>query len=496
MKYERIKVLPEDSVLNEIVSGELDALANVWREKKDALEADGEYKAFIRKLQREWAIETGIIERLYSWDRGVTEILIEQGIESSLISHRGGVERGEAEHIKKIIDDQLTIVEGLFSYIKGENPFSEHFIRGLHSQFAAHQDFTDAMTPDGKIIQIPLLKGEYKKNPNNPKRPNGTIHEYCPPEFVKEEMERLVTIYKENEQNLAPEILSAWVHHRFTQIHPFQDGNGRVARALASLVFLKDGLFPLIIRDKERKEYIQALEEADRGDIQKLTTLFAGRQRDSLLAALGIQQQLHQAQYATQIIDSTLALLKNKYASHRDRAETVHVIAKKLHEIIREKLFSIAESIDEQLQQINSPNDYQFSATMHDAPDEDSSHNYYFYHQIAEVAQKFDYFANLDEYKSWVRLRLSTEKTFEIVFSIHGYGHFSNDIMVVSALTLQRVKTEEGGGHEPINTMPATPHLFQFNYAESEENIKKRFSGWFEDSLSIALAEWNRTITA
>ena len=52
----------------------------MWQEKKIALEEDGAYKEFIKKLQREWAIETGIIERLYSWDRGVTEVLIEQGI--------------------------------------------------------------------------------------------------------------------------------------------------------------------------------------------------------------------------------------------------------------------------------------------------------------------------------------------------------------------------------------------------------------------------------
>jgi hypothetical protein len=59
-----------------------------------ALEEDGAYKEFIKKLQREWAIETGIIERLYSWDRGVTEVLIEQGIEPSIIAHRGGSPSG------------------------------------------------------------------------------------------------------------------------------------------------------------------------------------------------------------------------------------------------------------------------------------------------------------------------------------------------------------------------------------------------------------------
>ena len=65
-----------------------------------------------QKLQRQWAIETGIIERLYSWDRGVTEVLIEQGIASSIIAHRGGVSQRDATHIQSLINDHLGIVEG------------------------------------------------------------------------------------------------------------------------------------------------------------------------------------------------------------------------------------------------------------------------------------------------------------------------------------------------------------------------------------------------
>lgn len=86
MKYQRIQPFPP---LNAHEFPELRALISVWQEKKDALEDNGAYKEFIKKLQREWAIETGIIERLYTWDRGVTEVLIEQGIESS--SSRIGV---------------------------------------------------------------------------------------------------------------------------------------------------------------------------------------------------------------------------------------------------------------------------------------------------------------------------------------------------------------------------------------------------------------------
>ena len=109
------KIEPLDSEAQSLADGELGALSRVWNERKAELVKSGEFKQFLQKLQREWAIETGIIERLYSWDRGVTEVLIEQGIDASLISHKGGLNRDEADNVNDIIKDQLEIVEGLLA---------------------------------------------------------------------------------------------------------------------------------------------------------------------------------------------------------------------------------------------------------------------------------------------------------------------------------------------------------------------------------------------
>lgn len=81
---------------------------------------------------------------------------------------------------------------------------------------------------------------------------------------------------------------AAWLHHRFTQIHPFQDGNGRVARALATLVCLRAGGFPLVVRGRQKREYISALEAADQGDLRPLTGLFERQQRDALVGAISL----------------------------------------------------------------------------------------------------------------------------------------------------------------------------------------------------------------
>ena len=79
-------------------------------------------------------------------------------------------------------------------------------------------------------------------------------------------MDRLLAMHREHGQRgVAPEVEAAWLHHRFTQIHPFQDGNGRVARALATLVMIRAGWFPLVVTDAGRADYIEALEIADGG---------------------------------------------------------------------------------------------------------------------------------------------------------------------------------------------------------------------------------------
>ena len=87
-------------------------------------------------------------------------------------------------------------------------------------------------------------------------------------------MDQLIAWYEEHEgKNVPPEIESAWLHHRFTLIHPFVDGNGRVARCLATLVLLKHQWFPLVVTRGDRTEYLSALQEADQGDLGPLVML-------------------------------------------------------------------------------------------------------------------------------------------------------------------------------------------------------------------------------
>ncbi|MCO7239071.1 translation initiation factor IF-2 N-terminal domain-containing protein [Aeromicrobium sp. CnD17-E] len=76
--------------------------------------------------------------------------------------------------------------------------------------------------------------------------------------------------------SLAPVWRAAVAHAWITHIHPFHDGNGRIARLLSNLILIRGDLPPLIVRaGADRGAYISALAESDSGgDILPLARVF------------------------------------------------------------------------------------------------------------------------------------------------------------------------------------------------------------------------------
>ena len=79
-------------------------------------------------------------------------------------------------------------------------------------------------------------------------------------------MEKLVDWYNNNENKLHPVVLAAQLHKKFVFIHPFVDGNGRLARLLMNLALLRNDYNIAIIPQIMRSEYISVLELAHTDD--------------------------------------------------------------------------------------------------------------------------------------------------------------------------------------------------------------------------------------
>lgn len=70
---------------------------------------------------------------------------------------------------------------------------------------------------------------------------------------------------------------ATWAHWALARIHPFTDGNGRIARLWQDLVLFRSNLTCAIIRPEDRREYMEALGEADVGRFNPLVQLVAQR---------------------------------------------------------------------------------------------------------------------------------------------------------------------------------------------------------------------------
>ncbi len=273
--------LPEDWSRLEV--SEMRRVESEWKQRREENLGSPQLEKFTEQLNREWAIETGIIENLYDIERGVTMVLIEQGFSTAVMEH-GSINK-DPEEILTLLNDQKEALEGLFHFGAGGRPLSTGYIRELHAAMTRSQAVVKTVDQNGNEVQIPMLHGEWKRQPNSPRR-NGHVYSYCPGEHTSAEMDRLVEMHLSHER-VPPEIEASWLHHRFTQIHPFQDGNGMVARALASLILIRAGLFPTVIPRDEMSLYLETLERADAGDLRPLVVLISRRQQGAMNRATG-----------------------------------------------------------------------------------------------------------------------------------------------------------------------------------------------------------------
>lgn len=473
---------------------ELASLAKVWGEQHVQLKESNAVKDFNERLLREWSIETGIIERIYTIDRGITELLIEQGIDAALIPH-GATDRPVSEIIK-VLEDHREALEGIFAFVTSRRELSISYIRQLHQTITRSQDCVDGVDQFGNPIKMGLLRGEWKKLPNNPKRSNGSVHEYCPPLQVSNEMERLIAFYQSHD-GVSPEVNAAWLHHRFTQIHPFQDGNGRVARALATIVFLQAGWFPLVISNNHRNEYIAALEEADNGDLKPLVVLFGQIAKRAFARALTLSEDvLSGEKVLTRVVESLVSVYQTRHQVEIEKYKRVEILADSLIEQANVLLDEVAGQMRENFSKIPSP------PIIRTASNNENNDHYYTM-QIISTAKGLGYWANTARRRNWVRLHLVNGQKTQVVFSFHYLGKANRGVMVCTGfIYFPETKRE---AWEAINdadtdaedtqfgeTHPICSDPFYFSYQDESrtDDLLQEFREWVSNSLSVGLAEW------
>lgn len=159
-------------------------------------------------------------------------------------------------------------IDYLSDLVNKKEEITEAVIRELHKIILVEPYEIDALTPDGKPTRRRIEIGVYKKQPNHVKTQTGEIHYFASPEETPAKMEELINWYRKEKDNndMHPLILASFFHHRFAAIHPFDDGNGRMARLLMNLILMQNHFTPAVIRQNDRENYYSVLSQADAGE--------------------------------------------------------------------------------------------------------------------------------------------------------------------------------------------------------------------------------------
>lgn len=320
-------------------------------------------------------------------------------------------------------------------------PLTETFIRQLHHTLLREDYTLYRQLPDGATTSYVIHAGIYKTRPNSVITVTGERFEYASPEETPALMTDLVEWYNAEEQKgaLSPIELATVLHYRYIRIHPFEDGNGRMARLLVNYILTRHHYPMIVVKSHDKDRYLTAL---NRCDIQVGPTPSVGAHAE-------LEQLKPFVDYMAQCLEAALTISikaakgenineaddwkKNLKLKYRDKLNKPAVTEEFVNKILEQDYQSLLNNIDSELSEFYSI----FSSFIWD-PD------------IA----KYTFIANTNTYISTMTVTKATELTY-ITRTI--------EIRLIIKQFAYQIKISLTNGHAYYNNL----YNKEFSYIES-----------------------------
>ena len=172
---------------------------------------------------------------------------------------------GELKDFADMKASQVGLKMMMEEVASGKMPLTQNFIRQLHKTLLREDYTVYRNLPGGIQTSFVIHAGQYKTRPNSVITRYGDRFDYASPEETPALMADLVDWYNEAEQSgkYSPVELAALFHYRYIRIHPFEDGNGRIARLMVNYILARHGWPMIVVRNRRKNEYLEALHQSD-----------------------------------------------------------------------------------------------------------------------------------------------------------------------------------------------------------------------------------------
>jgi hypothetical protein len=289
--------------------------------------------------------------------------------------------------------------------------------------------------------------------------------------------------------NEDPVVVAAWTHHRFTQIHPYQDGNGRVSRAIATMILLRAGLLPLVIDRDLRIEYLDALESADLGSLEPLARMFARLERNAILQALSVDADADISRQQS-LTSAVISALQDKFGKRQIQKvaelRRVNEVAVGLRRLAESSLKGSFGEIESTVADVGKT-----EAFVHYGGSDRGNGHWYKY-EVASSARAVGKFANFSENHYFVKASIrAARERMVFVISFHHVGRDLTGIMEATAFSkLESYEGSEDRESVDENFSVCSVEPFVFTFLTDASRIDAAFIKWLDVSLAVALKEY------
>ena len=308
----------------------------------------------------------------------------------------------------------------LLDVVKGDYPLTEQFIRELHQMILKERYLKKVITPDGQEATAWVEVGQYKNKPNHVLKSTGEIFFFASPEETPARMEELINWYQERQEknDLHPILQAVEMHYRFIRIHPFDDGNGRVARLLLNFILLRHGYPPVIIRKEDKEDYLLALEQADAGQLEAFSRFIA----QNLIQSLRIMLRGARGEDITEEDDWEKRIELLQQSLEEEDAPTVEKTNELLWQRFQDSFLPLFELLEQKMRRFdgfyaNHKHGPKY-ATLEAITGKEEKETFEAFIRRANEQENLPVFQELGYRFHWEGLKNSGTQLFELAFSV------------------------------------------------------------------------------